>query len=79
MSKLYYRNRALLFVCDRKRCGDKCNPECRLTTDIEHAADKCGEYDVSPAVAAQDDMYYIAVPVKGGREKKVISDRSVQK
>lgn len=70
MSKIYYKNRPLLFVCDRKRCGDRCDPECRLTTDIEHAQDKCGEYDVSPAIEPQEDLYYIAVPIKGGRAKE---------
>ena len=27
-----------LYVCDRKRCGDRCHyPDCRHTTDISHA------------------------------------------
>ena len=27
----------ILFVCDRKACGDNCTPECRHTTNPSHA------------------------------------------
>ena len=26
-----------LYICDRKQCGDRCNPDCQHTTRIEHA------------------------------------------
>ena len=30
--------KAVLYLCDRKRCGDRCHhPVCRHTTDISHA------------------------------------------
>ncbi len=30
--------KAVLYLCDRKRCGDQCHyPDCRHTTDISHA------------------------------------------
>lgn len=36
MSKI--KPKAILYLCDRKRCGDRCHyPECRHTTDISHA------------------------------------------
>lgn len=28
----------ILFICDRKKCGEKCNDYCQHTTDIMHAA-----------------------------------------
>ena len=28
-----------LYICDRKQCGDRCNPDCQHTTRIEHAKD----------------------------------------
>lgn len=30
--------KAVLYLCDRKRCGDRCHyPDCRHTTDVSHA------------------------------------------
>ena len=30
--------KAALYLCDRKRCGDRCHyPDCQHTTDISHA------------------------------------------
>lgn len=30
--------KVVLYLCDRKRCGDRCHyPDCRHTTDISHA------------------------------------------
>ena len=26
-----------LYICDRKQCGNRCNPDCQHTTNIEHA------------------------------------------
>ena len=31
------RFRKILFLCDRKKCGDHCLPECRHTSDPKHA------------------------------------------
>lgn len=28
----------ILFICDRKKCGEKCRDHCNHTTDIMHAA-----------------------------------------
>lgn len=74
MSKLYYKDKTVLFECDRKRCGDRCFESCHLTTDIEHAQklddEQAQEYDVRPAAEEQSEMYYIAIPVKSGSSKK---------
>lgn len=73
MSNLYYKNKAVLFECDRKRCGEECFESCHLTTDIEHARkledEQPQEYDVTPAPEEQSEMYYIAIPVKSGNRK----------
>ena len=26
-----------LYICDRKKCGERCSPECTHTSDIDHA------------------------------------------
>ena len=36
----------IAYVCDRKRCGDKCDTHCEHTLDIEHAAN-FKSYDTS--------------------------------
>lgn len=72
VSNLYYKNKAVLFECDRKRCGKECFEDCHLTTDIEHAKalddEQCQEYDVAPADGSQEE-YYIAVPVQKEKSK----------
>ena len=39
---------AVLYLCDRQRCGEQCNESCRHTSDIKHAAnfneDEAGNY-----------------------------------
>lgn len=74
VSKLYYKNKAVLFECDRKLCGDRCFEDCHLTTEVEHAKkldeEQAQEYDVAPAPEEQSEMYYIAVPVKRENRKK---------
>ena len=32
------KNTQILFICDRQKCGERCNPDCRLTSDPRHAA-----------------------------------------
>lgn len=32
------RSVEVAYICDRKKCGDKCYPLCDLTRDREHAA-----------------------------------------
>lgn len=72
MSKLYYKDKTVLFECDRKMCGNRCVDDCHLTTEIEHARklDNEQEYDVAPAPEEQSELYYIAVPVKSGNRNK---------
>ena len=74
MSSLYFKDKLVLFECDRKRCGDRCVDDCHLTTEIEHARkldnEQAQEYDLAPAPEEQSEMYYIAIPVKSGSREK---------
>ena len=37
----------VLYICDRKKCGDKCSEECKHTTDYNHAVNKWRIPDIS--------------------------------
>lgn len=38
MPRIQYLSKITLYLCDGKACGDECpNPECKHTTDINHA------------------------------------------
>lgn len=71
MSKLYYNGKPVLFKCNRKRCGDKCDEICDYTTDIEYAEQaQGGEYDVNPNEEPGAGLWYLAVPVREHRKEK---------
>lgn len=44
--------KAVLYLCDRKRCGDRCHyPDCRHTTDISHAVHSGAKHQIQETIA----------------------------
>lgn len=38
-------NDMVLYICDRKACGDKCREECKYTSNVKHAVNFKHVYD----------------------------------
>lgn len=52
--------KAVLYLCDRKRCGDRCHyPDCRHTTDISHAVHSGAFPNGYEKVEHGDEIYFI--------------------
>lgn len=51
--------KVVLYLCDRKRCGDRCHyPDCRHTTDISHAVHGGAFPDGFEKVKHGDEIYF---------------------
>lgn len=54
------RSEHKLYLCDRKKCGNRCHyPDCQHTTDISHAVNAPTFQNGFEEIHGGDDIYFV--------------------